>query len=104
MADVPDPVPVDGYAYKRPLGHFGKTDETLIAEDDSVASERSPGFYRALLALVLIVCGVLSITTGVTALLGWPWGVIVFGILCLLVGVLLASASDGATSSKEEAA
>lgn len=95
MADVPAPVPVDGYAYKRRLGQFGKSDGSRTQEDDSERAQLNPAFLRDLVALALIVMSVAAITTGVTALLGWPWGVIAFGTMCGVIGVLLGVASAG---------
>lgn len=98
MADVPDPIPVDGYAYKRPLGQFGKQIDDQSVQDDSEPPRLNPAFLRDLIGLVLILLAVAAITTGVTALLGWAWGLIVFGMMCAVIGVLLGITSSGPDS------
>lgn len=102
MADVPDPVPTDGWANVRRLGRFGPPDSTQTAESDSDALQLNPGYVRDVVALVLIVVSMASITTGVTALLGWAWGAIVFGMMCAVIGVLLGITSSG-PDSKDDA-
>lgn len=102
MADVPDPIPVDGYAYKRPLGQFGKTIDDQTVQEDSEPSQLNPAFLRDVIALALIMLAIAAITTGVTALLGWAWGLIVFGMMCAVIGVLLGITSSG-PNSKDDA-
>ena len=100
MADVPDPVPVDGYAYKRPLGQFGKTIDDQVVRDDPEPSQLNPAFLRDLLALALVLIALASITVGVTALLGWAWGLIIFGTMAAVIGILLGIQPSG-TDSKD---
>lgn len=88
MADEMMPVPVEGRASMRRLGVFEGVDEPEHTDDeiDALASAQRA---RALTQVILLGVGALCITIGVTALWGWPWGLLMFGTMTIAVGVLL---------------
>ena len=44
---------------------------------------------RALTALILLSLGAVALLVGVTALLGWPWALLVFGMMCIIVSLMI---------------
>lgn len=91
MADVPEPKPVEGWAQERRLGRFDMEAIQELAERQEAArqAEIAARRLRAIVSAVLLVLGALALLVGVTALLGWPWALLVFGMMCIIVSVMI---------------
>lgn len=89
MADTPSPTPAEGHATVPRLGYFGGTNEPE-PEEALIVAQIDAQRRRAVFQLVTLLLGVGSLVGGITALAGWPWGLITFGILCVVISVLVS--------------
>lgn len=103
MADVPDPVPVEGWARERPLGHFSGSvediDEIIERHNAQEAAQSAAERRRAVVAVLLLAVGAVALLVSVTALLSWPWALLVFGMMTIIMGVMIGM-GDSSTISK----
>lgn len=88
MADEMMPVPVEGWAQESRLGHPSgiNEDERLEA---LLEAQRAVQRRRAVFQIVALSVGALCIMCGITALWGWPWAVLAFGMMSIIMGVLV---------------
>lgn len=91
MADVPKPTPVEGWARERRLGRFDieALQEAAERQQAAVQAQIAMRRTRALTALILLSLGAVALLVGVTALLGWPWALLVFGMMCIIVSLMI---------------
>lgn len=96
MADVPEPTPVEGWARERRLGKFelDGLQEVLERQAEREAVQASVARQRALVAAVLLSLGILAVVAAVTAILSWSWGLLVFGMMCIIVSVMFGMDSS----------
>ena len=91
MADTPAPKPVEGWAQERRLGRFDMEalQEAVERQEAARQAEIDMRRMRSIVVLILLSVGTVALLVGVTALLGWPWALLVFGMMCLIVSVMI---------------
>lgn len=68
--------------------------ERWEAEQQAQRAERRT---RSLTALILLLAGAVALLVAVTALLSWPWSLLVFGMMCIIVSFMIGM--DGSPDS-----
>ena len=90
----------EGRATVRRLGRFGTPMEEMTPTDVLDAQARAQKL-RGITALIFLLVGIAAITGAVTAILGWPWGLLIFGIMSGVIGIALGYERPVKSNDKE---